>query len=241
MFNLPQETIGQVCTGLEYLNLEEVTHLCIPSLGSLILARKDTLKTLLLDGEYVTDEFFRHLGKCRKLECLGIAFADSISSQGMEAISELSKLTSLKLMRAKDLPPIEFITTFSSPKMERLTSLNLSECCLLDDNSLTAIATTCRLLRVLINSSNTHILMTRPSCFSRLIINLLSNLHFTGADSQLVLGVDRQRSGRGFAVLPKVGGTQSGRRCPNHRIYSGRRRHRSAGTQTSQSRAVPKY
>ena len=74
-------------------------------------------------------------------ECVVIA-------QGMEAIAELSRLTSLKLMRAKELPPIEFIATFSSSKLERLTSLNLSECCLLDDACLTAVANTCRFLQV---------------------------------------------------------------------------------------------
>jgi Leucine-rich repeat (LRR) protein len=131
------------------LNLEEVTHLCLVSLALLVDARKDSLKTLLLDGEYVTDDFFRHLAKLKRLESLGIAFAESISSQGMEAISELRNLTSLKLMRAKELLPIEFITTFSSPKLERLTSLNLSECGLLDDNSLSAIAGTCKMLKVI--------------------------------------------------------------------------------------------
>ena len=74
-------------------------------------------------------------------ECVVIA-------QGMEAIAELSRLTSLKLMRAKELPPIEFIATFSSSKLERLTILNLSECCLLDDACLTAVANTCRFLQV---------------------------------------------------------------------------------------------
>jgi hypothetical protein len=69
-------------------------------------------------------------------------------TKGMEAIAELGRLTSLKLMRAKELPPIEFVATFSSPKLERLTILNLSECCLLDDACLTAIANTCRFLQV---------------------------------------------------------------------------------------------
>ena len=142
-------TIGQVCVKLEYLNLEEVTHLSPDSLASLIVARKETLKTLLMDGEYYTDEFYRHLSKLKRIESLGVAFADSIASQGMEAIADLGRLTSLKLMRAKELPPIDFVTTFSSPKMSKLTVLNLSECCLLDDNSLAAVAATCRLLRVI--------------------------------------------------------------------------------------------
>jgi hypothetical protein len=54
-----------VCTYLEDLNLEEVTHLSVPSLASLILTRKETLKKLLLDGELVTDDFFRHLSRDR--------------------------------------------------------------------------------------------------------------------------------------------------------------------------------
>jgi hypothetical protein len=131
------------------LNLEEATHLCLVSLAFLVDARKDSLKTLLLDGEYVTDNFFRHLAKLKRLESLGIAFAESISSQGMEAISELRNLTSLKLMRAEELFPIEFITTFSSQKLERLTSLNLSQCILLDDSSLSAVAANCKILKVI--------------------------------------------------------------------------------------------
>ena len=141
-------TIGRVCVNLEYLNLEEVTHLSPESLASLIVSRKDSLKTLLMDGEYYTDEFYRHLGTLKHLENLGIAFADSIASQGMEAIADLGRLTSLKLMRAKELPPIDFVTTFSSQKLSKLSVLNLSECCLLDDSSLAAVATTCQLLRV---------------------------------------------------------------------------------------------
>ena len=142
--------IGQCCKRLQYLNLEEVTHLCTTSLASLIIERKETLKYLYLDGEYVTDEFFQHLGKLTRLEHLGIAFADSISSHGMEAIANLPKLTSLKLQRAKELPPFDFISTFSSSKLASLTSLNLSECCLLDDNCLAAISSTCSLLKELV-------------------------------------------------------------------------------------------
>lgn len=143
-------TIGKVCKHLEYLNLEEVTNLSGSSLTSLILDRKETLKTLMLDGEDLTDETFKHLEKCKKLEKLGILFAEHISTQGMEAISKLSQLKSLKLMRAKVLPPIEFIATFSSPKLERLTSLNLSESSLLDDPSISTIANTCRFLKELL-------------------------------------------------------------------------------------------
>jgi hypothetical protein len=48
----------------------------------------------------------------KRLESLGILFADSIASEGMEAIAQLGRLTSLKLMRAKELPAVDLVSIF---------------------------------------------------------------------------------------------------------------------------------
>lgn len=144
------ENVAENCTLLEELNIEEVTHLSDACVVKLLHERKDSLKVLYLDGESLTDQSFRHLSICKKLQELGICFAEEISDDGMEAISSLRWLTTLKLRRAKTLQAIDYTTTFSANHLARLKCLDLSESAMLNDQSIIEIATNCPKLQTLI-------------------------------------------------------------------------------------------
>ena len=91
----------------------QVTHLSEDSVITLIQQRQESLKCLYLDGESLTDETFRHLFLCQKLQELGISFAEEMDENGILAISQLSQLTVLKLKRAKKVKADDFVTLFA--------------------------------------------------------------------------------------------------------------------------------
>ncbi len=137
------------CKHLESLNLEEVTHLSDESVTVLLLERRDTLKSLILDGESLSDKSLCNLFICTKLEELGICFAEDMSSQGIEAVAKLSNLKSLRLKRAKQVTASEFIDMFCEGQLVNLTDLDLSECVQLDNDCLSTIASNCTKLEKL--------------------------------------------------------------------------------------------
>ena len=70
----------------------QVTHLSEESVITLLNERKDTLKSLYLDGESLSDKSFSHLRICQNLEELGISFAEDIGELGIDSISKLHNL-----------------------------------------------------------------------------------------------------------------------------------------------------
>ncbi len=121
---------------LVYLNTEEVTHLDESSINHLLSRLGPRLLGLFLDGEGIGDGAFANLNKCKKLEVnpresrlgppptqpyrtvmlrlqvLGVTFAELMGSAGLEAISALSGLTSLKVRRGKELRAEDFVRAF---------------------------------------------------------------------------------------------------------------------------------
>ena len=138
------------CKHLERLNLEEVTHLSDESVTVLLLERRETLKALHLDGESLTDASLSNLFICTKLEELGICFAEEMDLQGIESVSKLNNLRMLKLKRAKKVTASAFVDMFSGGQLACLTSLDLSECALLNNECLFTIASNCPLLEHLV-------------------------------------------------------------------------------------------
>jgi len=140
------------CEHLESLNLEEVTHLSEDSVITLIQQRQETLKCLYLDGESLTDETFRHLFLCQKLQELGISFAEEMDENGILAISQLSKLIVLKLKRAKKVKADDFVTLFAKKNLCKLQDLDLSECVQVNDEVIKTLAIECPSLeKVMLN------------------------------------------------------------------------------------------
>jgi len=122
--------VASSCKHLIYLNLEEVTGVSMDNdlANSLIQGLKESMRGLFLDGEGLDDNSFVNLGQCRKLEalgtrpslisvsstlCLGVIFADEMSSQGLASISTLPNLNWLKIKRGKRLTDEDFVKAFS--------------------------------------------------------------------------------------------------------------------------------
>ena len=113
------------CEHLEYLNIEEVTHLSEDSVITLIQERQQTLKCLYLDGESLSDQTFGNLFLCQKLQELGISFAEEMDENGILSISKLNQLKVLKLKRAKKVKADDFVTLFANKNLGRLQNLDL--------------------------------------------------------------------------------------------------------------------
>lgn len=65
-------TIGEICTDLRHINIEEVTQIEDASFNEFFTARMGTLEVAHIDGESMTDKSFVSLGMCRNLTRLAI-------------------------------------------------------------------------------------------------------------------------------------------------------------------------
>ena len=137
------------CEALENLNIEEVTHLTEESVITLIQRRKDTLKSLFIDGESLSDKTFQHLHLCQNLQELGISFAEEMQDLGITALSQLTQLRRLKLKRAKKVEADDFITLFANRNLQHLEDLDLSECAQVNNEVIQTLAYSCHKLRIL--------------------------------------------------------------------------------------------
>ena len=137
------------CEALENLNIEEVTHLTEESVITLIQRRKDTLKSLFIDGESLSDKTFQHLHLCQNLQELGISFAEEMQDLGITALSQLTHLRRLKLKRAKKVEADDFITLFANRNLQHLEELDLSECAQVNNEVIQTLAYSCHKLRIL--------------------------------------------------------------------------------------------
>jgi len=144
------EQIADLCPNLTYINIDEVQYLADNSVTYFITKLKTTLKHLLIDGETLTDECFTKLSELKNLVELSISFCDNMESAGFQAISQLSSLEWLKLRRAGNLLPQDFISVFSDKKLRNLIHLDLSECATLCDDGLIYISRNCPSLASLV-------------------------------------------------------------------------------------------
>ena len=135
--------IADNCKSLQYFNMEEVTLLSDDAMNYFIDGVQNSIRDLLIDGESLTDNSFKHLSKCKRLEKLGVTFADSMESDGLQAISRLSRLKWLKVRRGKSLNDSDFVRAFKEEKLKNLTNLDLSECAGLEDRGMDIIAHNC--------------------------------------------------------------------------------------------------
>ena len=143
------ECLSYNCEFLESLNIEEVTHLTEESVITLIQRRKDTLKSLFLDGESLSDKTFQHLHLCQNLQEFGISFAEEMGDLGITALSQLTQLKRLKLKRAKQVIADDFITLFANKNLEHLEDLDLSECAQVSNEVIQTLAIGCPNLQIL--------------------------------------------------------------------------------------------
>ena len=120
-----------------------MTHLSEESVVTLINERKNTLRSLYLDGESLSDQTFKHLFLCQKLEELGISFAEDMDELGVDAISKLHNLRILKLKRAKKVVADDFISLFANRALKNLVQIDLSECVQINDEVIKTIAIGC--------------------------------------------------------------------------------------------------
>ena len=146
------KALAYSCEKLEHLNIEEVTHLSEDAMITLIQERKDTLKTLYVDGESLSDQTFKHLFLCQNLQELGISFAEEMGENGIYAISQLHQLRILKLKRAKKVKSDDFVTLFARKNLASLHCLDLSECVQVSDDVIKTLALECpKLDKVMLN------------------------------------------------------------------------------------------
>jgi len=140
------EQIADLCPKLTYINIDEVQYLNDQSINYFISRQKNTLKHFIIDGETLTDNSFVNFGDLKTLIDLRISFCDNIESVGFEAISRLAGLEWLKMRRAQNLLPQDFISAFSDQKLRNLLHLDLSECATLSDDGLISISKNCPMI-----------------------------------------------------------------------------------------------
>ena len=132
------------CLLISLIHFEfQVTHLSEESVIILIQERKQSLKSLFLDGESLTDRTFTHLLLCQNLEELGISFAEEMDENGIFSIAQLKKLKLLKLKRAKKVKADNFVTLFANNNLKQLENLDLSECVQVNDEVIQTLALGC--------------------------------------------------------------------------------------------------
>ncbi|XP_045597438.1 F-box/LRR-repeat protein 2 isoform X1 [Procambarus clarkii] len=133
-------TIARQCNQLEYLDIDGITGITDSSVLVLTTRLSHSLKSLLLDGEHLTDASYRSLGECMQLHKLGVSFCDNMTDVGLTGIYGLKQLTWLKLRKGTQLTPSGLRALFQSEGLRQLTYVNLGECCHMDDSVLSALA-----------------------------------------------------------------------------------------------------
>jgi len=147
--------IAQNCVFLQKIALLNITSINDESVDTLLRLRKDTLKVLILDGYYLTDNAFSSLSNCVKLEEFDIMDTAQLGSHVLKEISKLTKLEKLYYQNNRLLTKNNFTAAFNSNNLSSLSFIDLSGCINLDDDGLISIARVCQDLRELrVNGCN---------------------------------------------------------------------------------------
>lgn len=136
--------IAKNCDLLESINIGEVTHLDDNCIDALIQHRKRTLRSLILDGEDLTDKAFCNLSLCDKLEQFDLSFAEALGSPVLKEVSKLTQLKKLRYSRGRLLTKNDFCAAFGSKNLSGLINIDFAECTNFDDESIVCLANTCR-------------------------------------------------------------------------------------------------
>jgi hypothetical protein len=93
---------------------------------SFIVDRKDSIHSLLLDGERISADCYSHMSMVKNLQLLDITYAN-ISSQGLAAISDLTNLQSLRVWEhgLADISQADLLLAFSKPSWSSLTRFSI--------------------------------------------------------------------------------------------------------------------
>jgi hypothetical protein len=107
---------------LQHFDSRDCKGLSSESVTSFLVARKDTLRELQLDGAGISDDCFSQMSMVKNLQRLDIWRANLLSSQGLAAISDLTNLQSLRLWLDGDdnISRADLLAAFSKPSWSSL-------------------------------------------------------------------------------------------------------------------------
>lgn len=143
---LANETLLKVLENsphLQFLDLDGINFLKDRTVNSIFTLRSDSILDLSIDGDYLTDQAFENLKNCSKLVKLNISFCDNLTDITLFEIKDLRYLKNLKLRKGSNFTARGLTAIFKDGNLSSITHLNLSECSLLDDSTLIAIANCC--------------------------------------------------------------------------------------------------
>ena len=134
---------------LTCLNIEGIPYVTNKSLRLLLNANSDSLESLLLDGEGLTDESLVLVRNCHNLVKFSLLFSENLSDSTFCDILSLKKLMHLKIRKGVGLSKSGITNAFLRNSFNNLVYLNLSECNNFNDDALSVIAQKCPMLESL--------------------------------------------------------------------------------------------
>lgn len=137
------------CTLLEELDVLGDTWIDDSTIILLPTYLRETLKSLTLDGENLTDKVYEAVSNCSKLTTLRIVYVEQMSDSGLLALMSLKELQTLEIKQGKELTAAGLCMLFESGNLNKLTHLSLNGCHQLRDDAVEVFAKGCPHLKYL--------------------------------------------------------------------------------------------
>nr|CAD7267658.1 unnamed protein product [Timema shepardi] len=143
------ESIVDSCPDLVEINIDYVRGIEERYILNLIAAKKETLVSLAVFGDRVTDSTFEALQECNKLYSLHISQCGLLSDRGLKSLSSLKTLSSLKLRYASNISYSGLCKFLLQKTLSSLKYLSLSRSNKFDDVCAVSICQNCASLQEL--------------------------------------------------------------------------------------------
>ncbi|KAK7097907.1 hypothetical protein V1264_004813 [Littorina saxatilis] len=130
-------------TGITHLNIDGISWISDEVVRQLASTYQDTLESLELDGNDLSDSTMEAVCGCQRLHTLSVSFCDDLSDRSVRHLLRLKQLEKLVLRKGLGLSAFAVTECFTSSVMQNLAYLDLTECQQLNDQGVQAIAQCC--------------------------------------------------------------------------------------------------